>query len=290
MTFEQGLPWLKVKVIEIFTASKIIWVLAFIGLFSGTWDREVRSHQVFLIGLTIFSILAVCSGWYFRSHYWILLLPAAALMTSSAVFSIYGLLRGKLRAFAVKGILVSLVGAALILPVLKQKKYLFESTPFQACRITYGVNPFPEAVEIGSYIRANTNETDRILILGSEPEIFFYADRLSTTKHIYMYDLMNGTALASEFQNQVIADAETNNPEYIIFININASWLFSPNFNRKLFDWFDVFQRKYIIDGIYDIYPNGSVFIVGEKARIQKPKSVQHIYILKRRNNSEKPQ
>ena len=55
----------------------------------------------------------------------------------------------------------------------------------------YLESPFPEAIQIANYIRTHTGKDSRIAILGSEPEIPFYADRRSATGYIYMYGLTN---------------------------------------------------------------------------------------------------
>lgn len=56
--------------------------------------------------------------------------------------------------------------------------------------MTYGLNPFPESLEIGRFIRENSAENDRIAVIGSEPQIYFYSDRRAATGHIYTYALM----------------------------------------------------------------------------------------------------
>ena len=57
-------------------------------------------------------------------------------------------------------------------------------------RTTYSLNPFPESLEIAKIIKASTSSRDRIAVLGSEPQIFFYSNRRSATGHIYTYALM----------------------------------------------------------------------------------------------------
>jgi hypothetical protein len=42
----------------------------------------------------------------------------------------------------------------------------------------------------GLYIRDHTQSDDRIAVLGSEPEAYFYARRRAATKYIYTYPLL----------------------------------------------------------------------------------------------------
>src|SRR5262249_40379888 len=48
-----------------------IWALAGIGAVMGLWNRRMRASATFQIGLLLFSVLAVCVGFYFRYHYFI---------------------------------------------------------------------------------------------------------------------------------------------------------------------------------------------------------------------------
>ena len=70
-----------------------LWILAGVGLFTCFLNRSTGKSTGFLLGLLISSILAVCPGFYFRSHYFILLLPAVALFAGVAVNNISRVLR-----------------------------------------------------------------------------------------------------------------------------------------------------------------------------------------------------
>ena len=62
--------------------------------------------------------------------------------------------------------------------------------PMQASRVYVWESPFPEAIKIADYIRTHTAKDASIAVLGSEPEIPFYANRRSASGYIYMYGLM----------------------------------------------------------------------------------------------------
>src|SRR5439155_711705 len=82
------------------------------------------------------------------------------------------------------------VGGALLYPVYRERAFFFILPPEQVSRATYGTNPFPEAPVIAQRIADDTLPEDRVAVLGSEPEICFYARRRSATGYIYMYGLM----------------------------------------------------------------------------------------------------
>jgi hypothetical protein len=54
-------------------------------------------------------------------------------------------------------------------------------------RAIYGGNPFIEAGEVGDYLRTHTQPNERIAVIGSEPEIYFYAQRqVSDGLHLHV--------------------------------------------------------------------------------------------------------
>ncbi len=227
-----------------------IWIIALAGLFLIWWREEDRIAAVFAACFLIFSFLAICPGFYFRLHYFVLMLPAIALLAGAAVSTV-----GKLwpRAY---WLAYGVFGAALAISVVQQQRYLFQMSPIEIVRAMYGKSPFPEAIPIADYIRTHTGKDSRIAILGSEPEIPFYAHRLSATGYIYMYSLMEPQQYALTMQDEFIRDVETAQPDYIVFVSYPTSWLQQegiPSF--KILDWWAAYQpqRYKQIVGVADI-------------------------------------
>src|SRR5262249_32944574 len=79
----------------------------------------------------------------------------------------------------------------------------------------------------------------RIAVLGSEPEIYFYADRQAATGYIYTYGLMENQPYAGEMQKQMIAEIEVARPEYIAYINLPTSFGRLPTSQTLIFQWMD---------------------------------------------------
>ena len=161
------------------------------------------SPRIFTAGLLVFSFLATVPGLYFREHYFILLLPAVALLVGSAVRE-----RWTCAVFV----------AALCLSILVQRDFLFRMTPFQASREMYGPDFFPDAVPVAGYIRAHSGNDSRIAVLGSEPEIYFYAHRRSATSYIYMYSLMESQPYAASMRDDMIREVTASAPEFVVEI------------------------------------------------------------------------
>src|SRR6266511_1996231 len=70
---------------EVILAGWPIWTLAGIGLVAGLWDQRTRPIEIFLLGFLLFSALSLCPGFYFRLHYFILVLPAVSLLAGVAI-------------------------------------------------------------------------------------------------------------------------------------------------------------------------------------------------------------
>src|SRR5713226_237144 len=66
-----------------------IWSLAAIGAIVCVVKPALRPRASFLITFAFFSALAVCPGFYFRPHYFILLLPAVSLLAGMAVIGAF---------------------------------------------------------------------------------------------------------------------------------------------------------------------------------------------------------
>jgi hypothetical protein len=243
----------KINVVDIIKSAPFIWVIAGIGLTSMVWDKSARERWMFVVFFLAFSLLAICPGFYFRPHYFVFLLPAVGLLAGMGITGLYhASLNARVKALKyVVPVLAFMICAGSI---WQERDFLFKMSPAQASRLMYGLNPFPESVKIGRFIRANTQKDDRIAVFGSEPQLFFYSGRRSATGYIYMYPLMEGHEFALEMQNQMIKEIKENRPEIIIFAKVPTSWLVRANSHRLVFDWFQRYQAAhYSLAGVVEL-------------------------------------
>ena len=101
---------------------------------------------------------------------------------------------------AAGGLLLWLLALALLQLPVSDHEFLLRLDPTRAARTVYGLNPFPEAREIGRYIRQHAPEGSRVAVLGSEPEIYFYAKRRSASAHVLMYEVIREHDYAPRMQ------------------------------------------------------------------------------------------
>ncbi|PYI89405.1 MAG: hypothetical protein DMF03_07695 [Verrucomicrobia bacterium] len=248
---------------EVIGAGWTLWVLAGVGIVSGLWDQRTRASTIFLLSFLLFSALALCPGFYFREHYFILVLPAVSLLVSVAIINLSDLMAA--RRIVVRFVPFLLLGTALALPILWDKRFFFEASPVEACRMSYGPNPFAESVRIAAYLREHSSPDDTIAILGSEPEIYFYSQRHSATGYIYTYGLMEPQKYAHLMQQEMIREIERARPRYLISVGMFYSWLWRPASERLIFTWANEYTaQNYAVAGLVNITPKESDYFFGD--------------------------
>jgi len=268
----------------IFNAAPLLWIIAGSGLFC-LWQatRLALNTRIFLGGFLVFSFLAVCPGLYFRQHYFILLVPAIALLAGLAVSCSLQWITDKRSAPWMCSLPVLLAAVACAQSLYADRAVFFLLPPREACRAVYGSSPFPEALDIAHYIEQNTRKGQKIAVLGSEPEIFFYAHRHSSTAHIYVYPLMEPRPYAQKMQEDMIHEIEQNPPEYLVFISIPISWLARPDSSHQLFTWMDGYlkQNMQLVGVIKSTGPQTTKTVWGPEAATT-PLSSDEIAVYKR--------
>jgi hypothetical protein len=265
-----------------------LWGLAGLGLIALWRDVEARSRRRFVLAFLIFSFLAVCPGLYFREHYFILILPAIAISAGLGVSSVRRQLVSGSRSSAWSLVPVGMLAVACGFAVVQQRAVFFQAGPRDVSRMMYGTNPFPEAVEVAEYIKAHSAKDDRIAVLGSEPEIYFYADRYSATRHIYTYGLLEEQPYALRMQREMIDDIETARPRFLVFVRIPTSWLVRPQSERLIFDWFERHRREhYELVGLVDIRDfHRTEYQWGDEVKHQPLPLAKSLYVFRRKEAS----
>lgn len=237
-------------------ANWVLWYAAAAGLgllFVQRWSRESRGV---LTAWLIAAALAILPGFFFRPHYFILLMPVAGLLAGVAIASLDGWLARRTSVTAARTVAVAVFAAIAASYLIAERAYLATMTPHEVVRAVYEGNPFPEAVEIGRYIQAHSSPDDRIVVIGSEPEIYFYANRKSATGYIYTYALMERQPFASRMQDEMIREVEAAAPAYLVFVGVSSSWATTPASDTRILSWANQYTaRCYERVGVADIDP-----------------------------------
>jgi hypothetical protein len=262
-----------------------LWAMAAAGAVLFFARHRDRDAKVFLAGLLLFSFLAVCPGFFFRPHYFIVMLPAVSLLAGAGAVSISSRRAGD--GVNLAGLAWALAAVlAMGIAVAWQRAPFFQSDTTTVSRARYGRNPFPESIEIARYIASNSAPGDRIAVLGSEPQLYFYAHRRAATRYVYAYALMEPHPHAGQLQDQVIREIEAARPLFAVFVDVPTSWLAQPSSDRRIQRWMSSYlPSHYETVGVVEIPPEGSTrYVWGEAAAHTQATEPYVVLVLRRKD------
>jgi 4-amino-4-deoxy-L-arabinose transferase-like glycosyltransferase len=274
------------QMVHVLHQSRWLWALAGVGLVLTALGQRLRGRRAFVFGFTLFSFLAVCPGFYFRLHYFILLLPALALLIGLAV-SLGGRMLFAWKPSAVlRALPICLFLFAVAFALNRERDFLFAMNAEQACRRLYGSNPFSESIEVARHIQSRSTPDARIAVIGSEPQIYFCARRHSATGYIYTYPLVEPQPFAARMQAEMIHQIESAQPEFLVVVKHPGSWLAPDSAQTPLFLWVaDYCNKHYRLDGLVEIFPGEPTrYWWGETAAARTPASQRCLLVFKRKD------
>jgi len=213
-----------------------------------------------------FLLLSTATGWHFRSQYFQLLIPAQALLTAWGVQYMYRSLLNRnhwLRSgyCALAALLVFFPLGSLV------KQYHFISPDMISLKL-YGGQIFPMAKTIGRYVAGHTEPTDKIYILGSEQEIYFYSQRACLNAYITAYSLTYAYGDPIARQKEVFQTLKKNLPPYLIKVNMSSSLYDYPAVSKDnpIFnEVFDLVDRHYVLDGFGYLSNKKGIMVLGRR-------------------------
>jgi 4-amino-4-deoxy-L-arabinose transferase-like glycosyltransferase len=269
---------------EMIVAGWPIWMLAGIGLVAGLWEPRTRSIAIFLLGFLFFSALTLCPGFYFRLHYFVLVLPAVSLLAGVAISRLSDLIVS--RGMVVRFFCFLILGVAFAWPIVTERNFFFQASPADASRMIYPESPFAESIRIGEYLREQTSRGDTIAVLGSEPQIYFYSDRHSATGYIYTYGLMEAQKYAPKMQQEMIREIERAHPKFLIFVVMPDSWLQRPEAEQTIFTWANEYTaQNYTVAGFVNmVAPDRTDYYFGSVPQ-SVPQLGKYILIYERKSD-----
>jgi hypothetical protein len=241
--------------------------------------------SIFIYGFFFSAFLAMSPGFYFRNHYFVLIIVQIGLFAGYFVVESQQLISDTLLKSFLPLVLLTVLCA---MGLYNERYYLFISSPNEVSRSTYGKSPFSESIVVANYIREHSAPNDEMAVLGSEPQIYFYSNRVSVTGHIYMYNLTEIGSTAETFRRELISDIESRRPLYIIKISHDSSWVGNPESRQKLEEWSDSYLNKYYKRvGIIDIYQDTTKYYWDKDAANVKPYSDSFITVWRRETKEQ---
>jgi 4-amino-4-deoxy-L-arabinose transferase-like glycosyltransferase len=267
----------------------LIWLLAGLGIIALRWSPSARKHAWFLIALLLLSFLAICPGVQFRAHYFVLLLPPVALLAGVAVSSATEIFIEQSKSRLLVALPVLAFVTCFASTILEQRTFYFSLSPDQALRAAYPADSeiFLAAPRIAQYLSDHASLSSRIAVVGSEPEIYFYAHRLPATGYIYMYSLTERQRYTDQMRRQMIQEMESNRPQYLIYVDAPDSWGYQDSAAPQvaaLFSWAkDYIRDHYEQVGVADL--DASIqYVWADASQNYVQRSPQSIHVFRRKD------
>jgi hypothetical protein len=228
-----------------YLAGKVALAMAIVvGFLIKKIDFKTALNPWFLVVFLAFSYAAVLPGWYYRAHYHQYLIPAVAFLMAFG-WSFYESLSEKWTFKALyMGLLLWCFGDA----IERQQLFLFQFTPEQLCSKMYGDERFHEFRTIGNIIKKTSQKTDTIGLMGPEPELFFYADRVSASGYMYSYPFVEKQRYSMDMAFQYKKEIITCKPKWFIDCFRWYTWAWFDN-RIPLEDTDNFIKRNYFLRG-----------------------------------------
>ncbi len=259
MPFSEGKKYLEYTYNAITENYKLYWQHAYLAipfLFVKGIDLRLK---IFGIVFAAFSFLTIVPGYYFYGHYWIQTIPGLAILSGITYFALHNLITKRLKLIpnAFNFIYLGIFMVITLIHLNKNKSYYFHPNYDRIMRAVYGNNPFPESVEIAKYINRNAKPEDGLVIIGSEPQIYFYTKKKCPSRHAYFSAIVNNIPEHKEWQREFVDAVEKASPRYVVFFNHPISLLVQANTDKFVFEWFNKYvTENYKTVGLVDMPDN----------------------------------
>jgi hypothetical protein len=200
--------------------------LAAVNAFLGAWLRGTRQRHrafLFLLGWLGATFLGAATGGHFFPHYFIPTFLPIALLAGAGLVGLTATIRSpSMRAVAP----VAIAGGVVLATVLLKPQYYLTWGGEAKCRGIYGGhNLFGQAPAVARFLASQSGPGETVFILGSEPQIYYYAERKCASRYIFVYPLMSSTNYEDTLrrQQEVMRELRENDPEWVLTVFIPNS-------------------------------------------------------------------
>jgi hypothetical protein len=286
--WEEGKKYLDFTYQAVTNDYKFFWRHAFLGLAVCLIKGIDLRTKAFGFILIAFSCGTIVPGFYFYGHYWIQILPGLSILAGLTCFSILTLLKTRLNIkFKGLGYAYILVFAFFIIGhVSKLQDYYFRPNYERILRSVYGNNPFPESMEIANFINREAKPEDGLVVMGSEPEMYFYTKKRCPSRHAYFSAMVDNVPEHKAWQREFVKDVEAAKPKYFVFYNHQISLFVQPGTDNYVFEWANKFiSANYQLIGLVDMIEGQRAnYVWRENVNTYKPQSPTYIMVFERKS------
>lgn len=284
--FPRGMGYLQNRFEAIKFDYEIIWYPALIGLVAFWIFGKNMFLKIVLTLLFVLSLLSIAPGLRFYGHYWIHFLPAIAVLFAASIF----LLTDKLKTAGIiknpQFIAMMILCVAFFINLSTNKNYYFNADPERVVRAVYGSNLFPESRKVSDYLNTKMTKDDKLVVFGSEPQIYLYTNKDAISRHFYCGNLVQNHPIVKDWVKEFKSDYAKANPKYAVWVQQPYSWSVPRNGNTSFIDWaYDQLKKDYHPIGYADyIGPSQTEYVWDAAAMPYKPKGQEYMMVLQRNN------
>ena len=202
-------------------------------------------NPLFLVLFVGISYLAILPGWYYRPHYYQYLIPAVSLFMAYG-WSFYASLSDK---WTFRGIYIGLLLWCFGDSIQRQEAFLFKWSPEDLCIKMYGHERFHEMRIIGEVLKNTSTKKDMLGMMGHEPQLFFYADRVSASGYMYSYPLLETQPYNQQMANQYRDEIKTTKPKWFVDCMNWYGWSWFDT-RIPMEDTYNFIKKNYYLRGV----------------------------------------
>ena len=243
---------------------------------AGNVFRGKQKPNTWLLVYFMLAIISLLPGFRFYGQYWLLMFVPMAMMAGTAM---HGLDQINKR--------IGLLSALILLVCLAgelgfHRAYYFFKDKSEDVSKLYKNNPFGPIRKLSSYAGELMKEDETIMMLGSEPQAYLYADRMAPTKHIFMSMISKHDEKSKAFITETMNDLENNTPTYILFNFFSYSWALNEKSNDTLY----VSAYKYVVNHYTPVAAfnmNTSSYLYAGNGDLIQPTVANQVILFKRK-------
>ena len=222
------------------------WLIGAIALvIAGIRRKPAAGHTLWLI-LVGFGVAAISAGEY-PQYYIPLIVPLS--LGCGLGFSwawIWCTTPGRHMIFRIAGWLLIL--GPWIGPAIHNGSYLLMSQQ-QFQHVKQIGTPFDASREVAAYLAEHSLPGECTIIVGSEPQIYYYANRKACTRMVFTYPIVGNYAYANRLEQELLEDVKKHRPRYIAVIKIYKSISEFPFYVDPFLDrFFDAVAEEYGVE------------------------------------------
>ncbi|MBC7884060.1 MAG: glycosyltransferase family 39 protein [Saprospiraceae bacterium] len=252
-------------------------ILLFVGLiecFRNIFYRQTRWTAVILLLFFIGSFATVFPGLRFYGHYWLMFLPALALVSGNAYLNFESKL--------IKHSVALLIGVLFITQLTMNSGLYFKTNPNQIYQRLYGNNPNFALQKITEYLNRKLKQSDEIFVFGSEPQVYYETQKVLKIPHIYVGFMHVPSKNSKKWQEETIGFLKNSPPEYLVHIQNSISINMKDNSLHILYNWIFGFESSnYTPVAMADIDNNNVPTYFFDKDARLNPKNNNYIILYK---------